>query len=358
MAFTIPALFLNAVLLVDAAASSYPTSSWTLQEANKPATVVVSSLEGPIDGPKFDYINSTVYQWWYFDVVSSDLESCLTVQFNIGSELALGFGNASEILPYVAINGKFPNGTLFDMASVPATNITIQTIGQGSSGVWEGTGCSWEGTPDLSEYVLTLNAPEQGIQGSVYLKSISPAQYPFNLLSQQLYNVSESVLPGFYWANSIPGALGGVDLTIRGDRLLFDGSGYHDSNWGTIGLPKVAGSWYWGHAQVGDLTIVFSTVEGRTQTVSSIYIGNDPTLIIIGNVTVTPVTGSNYPNGTLNIALDAAFDGKYEFLIVPTDIVYSTPAPKYTRWIGIIEGGLVGGESQKGVVLWEYFYFG
>jgi hypothetical protein len=101
------------------------------------------------------------------------------------------------------------------------------------------------------------------------------------------------------------------------------------------------------------LTIVFSTIEGRSQPVSSIYIGNEPTLILIGNVTLTPVTGAGYPNGTISIAIDAAFDGNYEFLIVPTDIVYSTPFPKYTRWIGRIEGGLVGGSSQSGVFLWE-----
>jgi hypothetical protein len=90
---------------------------------------------------------------------------------------------------------------------------------------------------------------------------------------------------------------------------------------------------------------VFSTIEGHSQQVSSIYIGNEPTSILVGNVTLTPVTGAGYPNGTISIAIDAASDGSYEFLIVPTDIVYSTPFPKYTRYIGWVEGGLVGGSS-------------
>lgn len=93
---------------------------------------------------------------------------------------------------------------------------------------------------------------------------------------------------------------------------------------------------------------MFSAVKGRTEEVSSIYIGNEPTSIIIGNVTVTPVTGSNYPNGTITIAIDAAFDGKYEFSIVPTDIVFTMPAPEYTRWIGTIEGGLVAEQAIEG----------
>jgi hypothetical protein len=93
------------------------------------------------------------------------------------------------------------------------------------------------------------------------------------------------------------------------------------------------------------LTIVFSTIAGRSQPVTSIYIGNEPTSILIGNVTVTPITGGDYPNGTISLAIDAAFDGKYNFLVIPTDVVHTTPAPKYSRWIGQIDGGLVGGDS-------------
>jgi hypothetical protein len=166
--------FLNSILgvLADTAASSYPTSHWTLKETNGPATVVTNSLQGPFDGPKFDFINDTVYQWWYFDVVSSDLKSSITVEFSVGSNLALGFGNASEVLTYVGVDGKFPNGTLFSIPAIPAENITIQTVGQGSSGVWHGSGCSWSGTPDLSEYSLTFDAPEFGVQGSIFLESV------------------------------------------------------------------------------------------------------------------------------------------------------------------------------------------
>lgn len=111
-------------------------------------------------------------------MVSSNLESCITVEFNVGSDLAQGFGNVSEILTYVTVNGKFPNGTLFDIQAIPAENITIQTVGQGSSGAWEGSGCSWRGTPDLSEYILTLDAPEFGIQGSVSLESVRIKIHP------------------------------------------------------------------------------------------------------------------------------------------------------------------------------------
>jgi hypothetical protein len=115
---------------------------------------------------------------------------------------------------------------------------------------------------------------------------------------------------------------------------------------------------YWGHAQVGDLNIVFWLTQPKSgETICHIYIADGPTPLILGDVTITPMTGGDYLNGTISLAIDAGFDGQYEFSLVPESITSITP-PVYTRWIGKIEGGLVGGESETGVVLWEHFTFG
>ena len=63
------------------------------------------------------------------------------------------------------------------------------------------------------------------------------------------------------------------------------------------------------------------------------------------------------PSSLNTVAIDATFDGSYEFLVVPTDIVYTLTVPQYTRWIGKIKGGLIGGSSEIGVTLWEQFNF-
>jgi hypothetical protein len=42
-------------VLANAATSSYPASDWVLTERNEPAAVVTHSLQGPFDGPKFDF---------------------------------------------------------------------------------------------------------------------------------------------------------------------------------------------------------------------------------------------------------------------------------------------------------------
>lgn len=102
---------------------------------------------------------------------------------------------------------------------------------------------------------------------------------------------------------------------------------------------------------------MFWSTELQSQATSSqIYIAEGPTPLILGDVTVTPMTESDYPNGTISIAIDAGFDGRYEFTLFPESITAST-GPAYTRWIGKMEGGLVGGENKTGVVCWEHMNF-
>jgi hypothetical protein len=178
MASVILVLLLNTLLVVSTyAASVYPTTEWAFTEgkANEPSTILTNSLQSPLDAVKFDFINGTSYQWWYFDVVSYDLLSSITVTFNIGSNV--GSSNTSEIPTYVSVDGKLPNGELFSISAIPATNITVNTDGQGSSSLWEGSGstCSWDGTPDLSVYKVTIAAPEYGIQGSITINSVRNA---------------------------------------------------------------------------------------------------------------------------------------------------------------------------------------
>jgi hypothetical protein len=114
---------------------------------------------------------------------------------------------------------------------------------------------------------------------------------------------------------------------------------------------------YWGHAQVGDWSIVFWLTQPLSgEIISNIYIADGPTPLILGDVTITPMMGSGYPNGTISLDIDAGFDGRYEFTLLPEFITAGT-APVYTRWIGKMEGGLVGGENKTGIVLWEHFNF-
>ena len=57
--------------------------------------------------------------------------------------------------------------------TLPATEAIVKVERGGSSGLWRGTGASWEGTADLSRYVVSLDAPASGIKGTVIFESVS-----------------------------------------------------------------------------------------------------------------------------------------------------------------------------------------
>lgn len=61
----------------------------------------------------------------------------------------------------------------------------------------------------------------------------------------------------FAWLPAIP--YGRVEGTIDYDGQIrqVSGVGYHDHNWGNVGLNKVMDHWYWGRARIGDYTIIY-----------------------------------------------------------------------------------------------------
>jgi predicted secreted hydrolase len=61
----------------------------------------------------------------------------------------------------------------------------------------------------------------------------------------------------FAWLPSIPfGTVSGT-LVYDGQTHEVNGTGYHDHNWGNVGLNEVMDHWYWGRARVGDYTLIY-----------------------------------------------------------------------------------------------------
>ena len=61
----------------------------------------------------------------------------------------------------------------------------------------------------------------------------------------------------FGWLPSIPyGTVEGT-LTYDGQTRNVKGTGYHDHNWGNIGLNEVMDHWYWGRAHIGEYTLIY-----------------------------------------------------------------------------------------------------
>ncbi|MBQ7011069.1 MAG: hypothetical protein IJN63_05130, partial [Clostridia bacterium] len=64
----------------------------------------------------------------------------------------------------------------------------------------------------------------------------------------------------FAWLPAVPEGRVQADIFLDGKRLHLTGSGYHDHNWGNIGMFWLMHHWYWGRAKVGDYQVISSYI--------------------------------------------------------------------------------------------------
>lgn len=135
-----------------------------------------------LDAPKLNTINSSVFDWWYFDAVSeSNSAESLTVTFFTATANAFPWLPAAEssvLIAYLWVS--FANGTVFE-EYVPAS---VALVGGGggddarwsSSGNWSasGSGFSWAGLgDDLSRYEVIVSSEKLQVEGKLSLSSVS-----------------------------------------------------------------------------------------------------------------------------------------------------------------------------------------
>ena len=131
----------------------------------------VSSGRG-LDAPQIYPVNGSAYDWWYFDAVSDDAKASLVIVFYTASPAGFPAASFPSTVDSITIDAEFPNGTSFAV-SIPAGSATIVTIGDGTTGIFQGTGSGWTSTPDMTRYLLTIDAPSFGIKGTLQLDTVS-----------------------------------------------------------------------------------------------------------------------------------------------------------------------------------------
>lgn len=316
----------------------------------------ISTASG-LDAPKVSPVNSTVIDWWYFDTVSVDSNaSMVVVFFTTGT---LGFPNGT--VTAATITGSFANGTLYS-ATLLSTEADIISEGQGSSAVFKGAGASWEGSPDLSRYVLDINSPSAGIKGKLVFNSRAPAHYTCGSVGP---GREMRIFPHIGWANAIPDSEAIADFTIGDTKLHFVGSGYHDKNWSDQPLQQNVESWYWGHARVGPYSVVwFDGIATNGKEYTSAYAARNGRIITAscesgiqvrpsgGDSTYPPRASAGLPEG-FQMKIDLAEEGALEVKVSNSLVILDERATSgYTRWIGTAAGSL-NGHTLKGISLQE-----
>ncbi|CZR53415.1 uncharacterized protein PAC_03293 [Phialocephala subalpina] len=332
-----------------------------------PITADFTSSHLGLDGPKLSAVNSTSFDWWYFDVVSTDRKSSLVVVFYTALPSAFPFLPASTDVTTVGIYIGFPNGTTTS-TYLGASEAIVSTDAQGSTGNFVGTGAGWAGAEDDSVYEVLINSPSNGIFGSFNLVATAPAHYPCGpatIRSGQNLEVG----PNIGWSNAVPDAVGSVALTVGSTKLAFTGVAYHDKNWSNQPFTDNVGSWYWGHGHIGGYSLVwfdFLAVNG-TEYVSAYVSKNNKILASSctpGSIKVRP-TGANadYPPtvytgnpGGFSILVDLNDGGEMSFNVSTDSIVAGAAGMVYTRWTGVLNGSLNGGKVMTGgAAIFEQF---
>lgn len=340
--------------------------SYQLLNTTSTAQWTYNCTAGGLDGPKVKPVNSTTFEWWYFDAVSAnissgDLSSVVVVFYTASPDGFPTSDNDSTILD-TSITGSFADGTPFSFYAFPA-EATISTEGDGSAGEWGGY-ADWDGITNPKRWVVKFNDSDYGISGEMVLQSNAPPHLPCGPVQE---GGTEVLMPHIGWSNAVPDAVAEVNFTINGTQLAFKGPGYHDQNWGDQPFFSSVDSWYWGHSHLGPYSIVwFDARDIAGVEYFSSYVAKDGQMITgsctngtvlarpWGPDTYPPTISSANPDGFLVSFTDV--EGKELVVNVTNVLVTATETDVYDRWIGTVEGHFADGSGNwTGVAQYEEF---
>src|SRR5260370_686490 len=136
-------------------------------------------------------------------------------------------------------------------------------------------------TGDLHRYRIQATAEE--ITVDVTLTGEVPPWRPST--GYMLFGADRSL--EFAWLPAVPEGAVTVTYSVGGERHETTGVGYHDHNWGNVGLMKVVHDWYWARGQAGPYSVIASYITAAKEygfepipifmlTHENVLVGDDP----------------------------------------------------------------------------------
>ncbi len=185
------------------------------------------------------------YEWWYFDAKLKD-GSSLVIVFHTGPIASFSDG----FKPYVTFDLTNPCGLEIHREYFSKENDYSFSKEQCEARIGE---CVFKG--DLHNYEIYYKDEE--VEAIVTLKGKVPSWRPHS--GHIFFNEKDY----FAWLPSVPEGEVSVELRYHGEDYHFQGTGYHDHNWGNKPMFFLMHHWYWGRAKVGDYTIVSSFITAN-----------------------------------------------------------------------------------------------
>ena len=195
------------------------------------------------DGARTDDSAGT-YEWWYFDAHLAD-----------GAKLVVAFMNKDiaapnkPLSPLLRLELDLADGRRFEkLVHFPAS---AWSAAHDHADVRLGAN---RFTGDLHTYRIVAAADE--ISVDVTLTGEVPPWRPAT--GYMLFGAERSL--EFAWLPSVPQGAVAVRYTVGREEHTTTGVGYHDHNWGNVGLMKVVHDWYWARGQAGPYSVIASYV--------------------------------------------------------------------------------------------------
>jgi hypothetical protein len=181
------------------------------------------------------------YEWWYSDAEFEDGTTVVTVFYTKNY-----FDVPGPSHPTVNIDITYPDGTKISQAFQEPKG-TLLNAHKEICDVKIGN-CSLKYTED--KYILHFEAGDITYHAEMISKL--PMWRPNT--GHWLYGNQAEFF--FAWFVAQPASAIHATLKIGSTSTALKGTGYHDHNWGNIGMDKLMNHWYWGRAKIGDYDII------------------------------------------------------------------------------------------------------
>jgi hypothetical protein len=198
------------------------------------------------DGARTDNRRGT-YEWWYFDALLEDGSSLVVVFLNKDHGAA-----GSPLTPTIRIDLDLADGRSFQKVGAYAPDSWQASTSGADVRIGEN-----RFSGDLHTYRIQATVEEIAVD--VTLVGQVPAWRPKT--GYLLFGPERD--REFAWLPSVP--QGAVTATYRIAEEVHEttGVGYHDHNWGNVGLQKIVHDWYWARGEAGPYSVIASLITAH-----------------------------------------------------------------------------------------------
>jgi hypothetical protein len=187
------------------------------------------------------------YEWWYFDAHLED-----------GAKLVLVFMDKDlatpqkPLEPTIRLNLDLADGRTFE--KFVTFDPTLWSSARDHADVRIGEN---RFSGDLHTYRITVSVEDIAVD--ITLEGEVPPWRPET--GYMLFGEERKL--EFSWLPSVPQGKVSAKYSIGDERHETTGTGYHDHNWGNVGLIDIIHDWYWARGQAGPYSVIASYITAH-----------------------------------------------------------------------------------------------